>query len=341
MAQVINIEKHKDNTKISSIAKHNLRCYIPKNVDPKRQNDNVYFVGRQGQNDILPTLKEKLKDVKHRSDANKVINLVFSASKEEFEAMGPEKAKKWANEMHNYCVKKFGKENVLYSVLHRDETTDHLHFAFTPLRDGKLQSNYWFDGPAKLQKFRKEIYEINKKYGIGKDKPAPKTEEKKAERKDIDDFYKKVKKCEKVDNKIQKEIEAVQGLGSFAVAFNPKAKIEALTPTIKNIVDYANTASTRIKRLKEALISNKEKLKEKDEEIKKKDDELNRFAEIENIKKLTYAELSSLNNYVNKTYGEAIEERENKAKQALKPQSPVLSASPESKKTIDKKIKPR
>ena len=88
------------------------------------------------------------------------------STKEEFEAMGPEKAKKWATEMHNYCSKKFGKDNVLYSVLHRDEQTDHLHFAFTPLRDGKLQSNYWFDGPAKLSKFRKEIYEINKKYGV-------------------------------------------------------------------------------------------------------------------------------------------------------------------------------
>ena len=37
MAQVINIEKYKDNTKISSVAKHNLRCYIPKNVDAEQK----------------------------------------------------------------------------------------------------------------------------------------------------------------------------------------------------------------------------------------------------------------------------------------------------------------
>ena len=341
MAQVINIEKHKDNTKISSIAKHNLRCYTPKNVDPARQADNIYFVGQKGQNDILSTLKEKLKDVKHRSDANKVVNLVFSASSEEFQAMGPEKAKKWATEMHNYCSKKFGKDNVLYSVLHRDEQTDHLHFAFTPLRDGKLQSNYWFDGPAKLSKFRKEIYEINKKYGIGKDKPTTQNDDKKADRKEIDDFYKRVKRCEKIDNSINKEIEAVQGLGSFSMTLNPKAKIEALTPTIKKIADYANTASTRIEKFKSLLASKTQKLKEKEEEIKKKDDELKRFAEVENIKKLTYAELAELNNYVESKYSKAIEARENKVKKP-EPEPRLLTQEYENQnKNIDKKFKMR
>ena len=96
MAQVINIEKYKDNTKISSVAKHNLRCYIPKNVDASRQKDNIFFVGEQGQNSVLEDLKLSLKDVKHRVDANKVVNLVFGASKEEFQKMGEENIKKWA-----------------------------------------------------------------------------------------------------------------------------------------------------------------------------------------------------------------------------------------------------
>ena len=37
MAQVINIAKYKTNNKINSIAKHNLRCYIPDNVDASKQ----------------------------------------------------------------------------------------------------------------------------------------------------------------------------------------------------------------------------------------------------------------------------------------------------------------
>ena len=51
MAQVINIEKYKDNTKISSVAKHNLRCYIPKNVDPERKKI-ISFCQDPGKNEV-------------------------------------------------------------------------------------------------------------------------------------------------------------------------------------------------------------------------------------------------------------------------------------------------
>lgn len=337
MAQVINIEKYKDNTKISSVAKHNLRCYIPKNVDASRQKDNIFFVGEQGQNSVLEDLKLSLKDVKHRVDANKVVNLVFGASKEEFQKMGEENIKKWANEIHNHCAKKFGKDNILYSVLHRDETAEHLHFSFIPLRGNKLQSNYYFDGPAKLQAFRKEIFAINKKYGIAPDKPAPK--EKKVERKKIDEFYSKIQRSEKLDNQIEKEIEAVKDIG-FTI--NPKTKIKELTPKIQHIAEYAHTANTRIKSLKDKLEAEKEKTKTKTNEVKQLNDELGKFKEVDNLKHLSYMELMQLNTYVENKY--QIAERKEKEYYphrflpTPKPE-PVVQSS--SEKTVDKKIKPR
>ena len=337
MAQVINIEKYKDNTKISSVAKHNLRCYIPKNVDPERQKDNIFFVGTQGKNEVLEDLKLSLKDVKHRVDANKVVNLVFGASKEEFEKMGEENVKKWASEMHNHCAKKFGKDNILYSVLHRDETAEHLHFAFIPLRDGKLQSNYWFDGPAKLQAFRKEIYAINKKYGISADKPKPK--DKKVERKKIDEFYAKVKRSERLDNQIEAEIEAVKDIG---FTLNPKAKIKELTPKIQHIAEYAHTASTRIKAYKDKLDIEKTKTKTKTDEVKKLNDDLRRFEEVDNLKHLSYMELMQLNTYVENKY--QIEDRKEKKKNGnkyLPTPKPEHSVQSSSEKTVDRKIKPR
>ena len=79
MAQVINIGKYKKHNEINAVAKHNLRCYIPKNVDEDRQKDNIFFVGKQGQRGISRIVTEKLKDIPHRKDANKVVNLVFKA----------------------------------------------------------------------------------------------------------------------------------------------------------------------------------------------------------------------------------------------------------------------
>ena len=90
------------------------------------------------------------------------------------------------------------------------------------IEEGKLQSNYWFDGPSKLQKFRKEIYAINKKYGIAPDDPLPK--EDKAERQELDEFYKKVKRSEKLDDVIDSEIDKVKDLGNFTIAQNQKLK---------------------------------------------------------------------------------------------------------------------
>ena len=329
MAQVINIEKYKDNTKISSVAKHNLRCYIPKNVDPERQKDNIFFVGAQGQKGIAKTVAERLKDIPHRKDANKVINLVFGASQEEFEKMGEEKAKKWATELNNYCIKKFGKENVLYSVLHNDETTKHLHFSFLPLRDGKLQSNFWFDGPSKLKRFRNEIYEINKKYGIAPDAPEPKD---KADRQEIVEFYNKVERSEKIDDSIDKEIEKLKAIDTIN-PFTLKGKIEEATKAIRKVSEYAQTSSFRVNRYKsknKSLRKQNDKLKEENEKLKA---DLKRFEEVDNIKKLTYVELSDLNDYIELKYSKAIENREKKAKPEIEPEvQPVV----ELQENIDK-----
>ena len=330
MGQVVNVAKYKKNNEINAIAKHNLRCYIPTNVDGERTDTNTYFVGEPGQVGISRIVENKLKDIPHRKDANKVVNLVFGASNEEFEKMGEKKAQAWAKEIHEYCAQKFGKENILYSVLHNDETTKHLHFAFIPLRENKLQSNYWFDGPSKLQKFRKEIYGINKKYGIAPDEPLPK--EDKAERQELDEFYKKVKLSEKLDDVIDSEIDKVKELGNFTIA--PKSKIDKLTPTIHKIADYATTATTRIRSYKNSNKKLRKANKEFQEKIKKQEDELNRFAEVENLKNLKYAELSKVNEYAN----DLIKKRESKAKEPLP--TPKISNS-QQPKPVDRNPKIR
>ena len=131
--------------------------------------------------------------------------------------------------MHEYCAQKFGKRifYILFYIMMNNKT---FAFFLYSIEEGKLQSNYWFDGPSKLQKFRKEIYAI-KKYGIAPDDPLPK--EDKAERQELDEFYKKVKRSEKLDDVIDSEIDKVKDLGNFTIA--PKSKIEKLTPSIQRL----------------------------------------------------------------------------------------------------------
>lgn len=215
MGQVVNVEKYKNSTAISKVADHNLRQQHSNNVDPDRSKDNVYLVG-SADLDVLELVKTKLEGIKYRKDANKVCNVVFSASNEEMSKIDPVA---WANEITRYMEEKVGKENVLYSVLHRDELTPHLHFSFVPIIDNKLRSNVYFDGPAKMNKFRQEIYQnINKKYRFKKDQPKADKPSSGA----IAEYYKEVKEFDKLQAQIELEFQKIEDLPTRAFLSNPK-----------------------------------------------------------------------------------------------------------------------
>jgi hypothetical protein len=238
MAQVIDIKKYKNSTSISKVGDHNLRQQFSENVDQDRSKQNLYLTGSSDQN-ALEVVKQKLEGIKHRKDANKVCNLVFSASHEEMKKIDVEK---WAKEINQFCEQKFGKENIVYSVLHRDELTPHLHISFVPLIDKKLRSNVYFDGPAKISQFRKEIYEINKKYGFAKDNP-----EKKAKAQSIAKHYQEVREFESLEKKIDLEFKKLEELPS--ISFNTKKLFEEKTPTFQNLMRFAKGLRFKFKKL--------------------------------------------------------------------------------------------
>lgn len=240
MAQVVDVEKYKNSTAISKVGEHNLRQQFSDNVDQDRSKENLYLVG-SADLDVLEVVKSKLDGIKYRKDANKVCNLVFSASHEEMKKIDVEK---WAIEINEYCEKKFGKENIVYSVLHRDELTPHLHISFVPIVDKKLRSNVYFDGPAKLSRFRQEVYEINKKYGFKKDNP-----EKKAKAQAIAKHYQEVREYEALDRKIDQEFKQLEELPK--ISFNTKKLIQEKTPTFHNLMKFAKGLKVNFKKLGE------------------------------------------------------------------------------------------
>lgn len=257
MGQVVSIKKLKNSTAISKIADHNLRQQISANVDPTRTSQNLYLVGSQDL-DVLSAVEARLDGIKYRKDANKVCNLVFSASHEEMAKIDPEK---WAKEITAYCQQKFGYDNVLYSVLHQDELTPHLHLSFVPIVDKKLRSNVYFDGPAKLSKFRQEIYNsINKKYGIKKDQP-----EKKAKAQAIAKHYQEVNEFEKLEKKIEMEFKQLEEIPRFSL--NTRKVVSELTPTFQNIVKFAKGLKVNFSKLAKKYKSLKKEQIESAEKI--------------------------------------------------------------------------
>jgi hypothetical protein len=238
MAQVIDIKKYKNSTSISKVGDHNLRQQFSDNVDQEKSKQNIYLVGSADMN-ALDVVKSKLEGIKYRKDANKVCNLVFSASHEEMKKIDPVA---WAKEINQYCEQKFGKENIVYSVLHRDELTTHLHISFVPVVDKKLRSNVYFDGPAKITKFRQEIFKINQKYGFKKDNP-----EKKAKAQSIAKHYQEVRAFEDLERKIDQEFQQLEEIPKFSM--NTKKVIEEKTPTFQKLLKFSRGLRVNFKEL--------------------------------------------------------------------------------------------
>ena len=164
MFQAIDIAKQKSDQEIQDVSDHNLRKTSSKNVNKKKSRLNKYLVGGADQ-DTIQKMNELLATVpKFRKDANKVINLVFSASPEFFN--DKKKSQEWELLTQKFIEDTFGKENILYSVIHLDEKTPHIHCSLVPIKDGKLNSSYWFDGPQKLKKFHTDYNNVIKHLGL-------------------------------------------------------------------------------------------------------------------------------------------------------------------------------
>lgn len=202
MKQVIDILKLKSNQDIDEVANHNLRQVPSRNVNSKKSHLNKFFIGSPGTN-TTQELEKKLATVpKFRKDANKMVNLVLSASPEFFVTATKKQIEDWEKSTQKWVEDTFGKENIIYSVVHYDEKTPHFHIALVPIFEGKLRSNHWFDGPAKLKKLHDSYAKFNKQFGINRGQKAIKSKQE-----ELENFYKKVNASTAYEQQLDKKLD--------------------------------------------------------------------------------------------------------------------------------------
>lgn len=74
----------------------------------------------------------------------------------------PEEQEKFFRSSYAFLMKRYGKENVISAYVHMDETTPHMHFAYTPVRYDVKSKSYKFDAKTvgsktDLNTFHKDI----------------------------------------------------------------------------------------------------------------------------------------------------------------------------------------
>lgn len=81
-----------------------------------------------------------------RKDAVRLCEFVVTSDKAFFDGLSSEGERLYFEESLKFLQDRYGKENVLYSIVHKDEKTPHMHVGMVPLtEDGKLSAKTIFN----------------------------------------------------------------------------------------------------------------------------------------------------------------------------------------------------
>ena len=103
---------------------------------------------------------------KTRSDAILMNSFVITSDSEFFKGLTPWEQREFFRNCAEFFSDKYGEENMISAVVHRDETTPHMHLNFIPINQGRLSSKSLFDR-QKLAQLQTELHEsIGRKWGL-------------------------------------------------------------------------------------------------------------------------------------------------------------------------------
>ena len=147
-------------------------------------------------------VKRKVKD-----DAVRMATFVIGAKGDYFQDMSPEREREFFTDCVDFIANHLGRKNIISAVVHKDETSPHIHINVVPITsDNRLCAKQFFDG--KMSKWQTMVYEeVGKKWGLERG-----TEGSKAKHVDPKEYNKMVKQATadaRAENEDLKEANAV------------------------------------------------------------------------------------------------------------------------------------
>lgn len=137
-------------------------------IDPTRTRLNEEWVAHQ---DYEKEIAVRLKQVKRkvRKDAVVLVEGLITASPQWFDVHTDDDARAFFADAKTFVENYFGRDNLLHFTIHADESTPHVHFGATPIKDGSLSWKNFFGNKNDLTKFQDSFYEqVSKKYGMNR-----------------------------------------------------------------------------------------------------------------------------------------------------------------------------
>lgn len=174
---IIRVAKIKNMPNLMQSAMHNNREHDnTPNADPKLTKNNTIEFGAMDAKAVTEAVKVKLEEVeketgrKNRKDAVITQEYLLNASPEFFETLSPTTEKKWIAKNIQFLKNKYGEENLIQVVAHRDESHLHLQAFVVPvLRDDigtRLSAKGYTGTKALLRQLQTEYAEDMKEFGL-------------------------------------------------------------------------------------------------------------------------------------------------------------------------------
>jgi len=175
---IIRMQKfHKD--AILGIQKHNQRegeNSKNKDIDSNRTMLNYDFVNEDKiryHEEIKKMTATRVKR-KIRNDAVLVAEFFVSASPEYMHAMSSDEQRKYFEASLDHIAGKYGQQNILYAVVHNDESMPHMHVGFVPITDDRrLAAKEYFHGKTKIRRIQDDFHNYMNKRGYDIERGEP------------------------------------------------------------------------------------------------------------------------------------------------------------------------
>lgn len=163
---IFRIQKLKSSRSVSGCLKHNFRDIDTPNANIDLKNQNEVLAGPKTSAEAMQNYSDNL-PAKIRKNAVMAIECLSTASPEFFETASQETQKQFFADSLKFIEDKFGKENIVSAVIHRDESTPHLQTLVIPLKDEKLNAKSFVGGSKhELSKMQTEYHQKVAKYGL-------------------------------------------------------------------------------------------------------------------------------------------------------------------------------
>lgn len=162
---IIRIQKLKSASSVARSAMHALREQDTPNADPERTPDNTHL-GAESVKEVMEAFRSRLPE-KHRKDAVLAVEYLITASPEAMNGKARTAQDAYFSDALDWLKTKHGAENVVFSGVHRDESTPHMYAYVVPRVGEKLNAKAFFGGAKALNALQTDFSQsVGVKHGF-------------------------------------------------------------------------------------------------------------------------------------------------------------------------------